>query len=48
MPGYFKPFHFISMLEYIHEGHYASQDFQRYLQQRFVELKAKGIEPDVW
>lgn len=48
MPGYFKPFHFISMLEYVHDGHYAKQDFQRYLQARFADLKAKGIEPDVW
>ncbi|MGE3628103.1 MAG: thioredoxin family protein [Hyphomicrobiales bacterium] len=48
MPGYFKPFHFISMLEYVHEGQYAKLDFQRYLQARFADLRAKGIEPDVW
>lgn len=48
MPGYFKPFHFISMLEYVHDGHYAKLDFQRYIQARFADLKAKGIEPDVW
>lgn len=48
MPGYFKPFHFISMLEYVHDEHYKKEEFQRYLQGRFADLKAKGIDPDVW
>jgi len=47
MPGYFKPFHYLSGLEYVAEGHYASQPFQRYLQQKFAVLEAKGITPDV-
>lgn len=48
MPGYFKPFHFISMLEYVHDGRYRDVEFQRFLQERFAKLKAKGIDPDVW
>lgn len=31
MPGYFRPFHFISMFEYVYEKRYAHQDFQRYI-----------------
>lgn len=48
MPGYFKPFHFISMLEYVNEDHYKTENFQRFLQGRFAKLKEKGIDPDVW
>lgn len=48
MPGYFKPFHFMSMLEFVNEGHYRTSHFQRYLQDKFAELKKKGIDPDVW
>jgi thioredoxin-related protein len=48
MPGYFKPFHFISMLEYVNDGHYRNENFQRFLQARFKTLKAKGIDPDIW
>jgi thioredoxin-related protein len=32
MPGYFRPFHFISMFEYVAEKRYAKgQEFQRYI-----------------
>lgn len=48
MPGYFKPFHFISMLEYVNEGRYRDIEFQRFLQERFAKLREKGIDPDVW
>lgn len=48
MPGYFKPFHHISMFEYVKKEGYKDQVFQRFLQDRFKELKAKGIKPDVW
>ena len=48
MPGYFKPFHFMSMLEFVNEGHYRTTHFQRYLQDKLAELRTKGIDPDVW
>jgi len=48
VPGYFKPFHYLASLEYVGEGHYLDQPFQRYLQAKFTELEAKGIKPDVW
>ncbi|MDA7947077.1 MAG: thioredoxin family protein [Hyphomicrobiaceae bacterium] len=48
MPGYFKPFHFMSTLEYVNEGHYRTTNFQRYLQAKFKKLKEQGKDPDVW
>lgn len=48
MPGYFKPFHFLSMFQYVKEEAYKSQNFQRYLQDKFKDMQAKGIDPEVW
>lgn len=48
MPGYFKPFHYISALEYVALGHHADQPFQRYLQDKLAALAAEGIDPAVW
>ncbi len=48
MPGYFKPFHFMSGLEYVASGAFDGQPFQRYLQDKFERLQEQGIDPDVW
>lgn len=48
MPGYFKPFHFISMFEYVADDHYAEEGFQRFLQTRFDRLEEEGKKPDLW
>lgn len=48
MPGYLKPFHFISLLEFVNDGGYTSQSFQQYLQDKFQSLKQQGIKPKVW
>ena len=48
LPGYLKPFHYLSSLEYVVTGEHARQPFQRYLQDKFADLAAKGIDPDVW
>lgn len=49
MPGYFKPFHFVSMFEYVAEEKYqGSEGFQRYLQEKFQRYEAEGKKPDVW
>lgn len=48
MPGYFKPFHFISMFEFVNDKLYESTTFQRYLQEKFAALEAKGMKPEVW
>lgn len=48
LPGYFKPFHFLSMLEYVHEGKFEGQHFQRFLQDKFKKMEAEGKKPEVW
>ena len=48
MPGYLKPFHYLSSLEFVAEKKFEEQTFQRYLQDKFAELEAQGIDPDVW
>ncbi len=48
MPGYFKPFHFMSMFEYVAGDHHADQGFQRFLQDRFERLEEEGKKPDLW
>jgi thioredoxin-related protein len=48
MPGYFKPFHFVSMFEYVGEDRYGDLPFQRFLQERFEHLEQKGEKPDLW
>ncbi len=48
IPGYFKPFHFLSMFEFVAEKKYDEMPFQRYLQTKFKALEEKGIKPDVW
>jgi thioredoxin-related protein len=48
MPGYFKPFHFISMYEFVAEERYGDQVFQRYLQEKFERYEEEGKVPDLW
>ncbi len=48
MPGYFKPFHFLSMFEFVAAEAYRTQNFQRFLQDKFAEYEARGIDPNVW
>ena len=48
LPGYLKPFHYLSSLEYVVAGEYKNQSFQRYLQDKFEALQEQGIDPDVW
>jgi thioredoxin-related protein len=48
LPGYLKPFHYMSSLEYVAKDIYKEMSFQRYLQAKFAELAEQGISPDVW
>lgn len=48
LPGYLKPFHYLSALEYVATGAHRDQPFQRFLQDKFAALRAQGIDPDVW
>ncbi|MGB0749693.1 MAG: thioredoxin family protein [Magnetospiraceae bacterium] len=48
MPGYFKPYHFISMFEYVKKDRYTSQHFQKYIDEKFRALREKGEDVIVW
>ena len=48
MPGYFKPFHFITMFEYVKESAYKDQHFQKYLMAKGQRLRDQGIEVNLW
>ena len=49
MPGYFKPFHFDTMMHFIAEDAYKDGgDFQRYLDERARKLRADGKDVDIW
>lgn len=42
MPGYFRPFHFISMFEYVHGKLYDRMDFQRYIVEKAGATRGSG------
>jgi len=49
MPGYFKPFHHMTVLEYVaSDGYLDEPNFQRWLQARADRLRAEGQEVTVW
>ena len=49
MPGYFKPFHFRTMLEYVADGHYETgKQFQDFINERAAALRARGEKVDIW
>ena len=48
MPGYFKPFHYASALEYVTTGGYHDAGFQRFTRARFEQHEADGKHPSLW
>ena len=48
MPGYFKPFHFINMFQYVREKAYTKQHFQKYIQAKAEEMRKQGKKVDIW
>ncbi len=48
MPGYFKPFHFHTMLHFVSSDAYDGGDFQRYIDERAAKLRAEGKQVDIW
>jgi thioredoxin-related protein len=48
LPGYFKPFHFVSMFEYVYVKGYETQPFQRWLQDKARKMQAEGKEVELW
>lgn len=45
--GYFRPFHFLSMFEFVYEKQYERTSFQAYLREKLAALSAKGLKPEV-
>ncbi len=48
MPGYFKPFHFRTMLEHVAGGHFKTKHFQEYVNERAKALRDKGKKVKIW
>lgn len=48
LPGYLKPFHYASSLEYVVMDQYKTLPFQRFVQARAERLEAEGVEVDLW
>ncbi len=49
MPGYFKPFHFLSHYEYVATKGYAKEpNFQRWIQAKAEHMEAEGKEIRLW
>lgn len=42
MPGYFRPFHFVSMFEYVRERRYENQHFQKYIAEKVQAYRQQG------
>jgi thioredoxin-related protein len=45
MPGYFRPFHFAAIHEFVHDKRYEDTDFQAYLLERRELVEERGLEP---
>ncbi len=48
LTGYWKPFHFETVLHFVHSGSYKNENLQHYLSNRLEALKGKGEEVKVW
>jgi thioredoxin-related protein len=48
LPGYLRPFHYMTSLEYVTTGAYKEQSLQRFLRDKIQHLEEQGISPDVW
>ncbi len=48
MPGYFRPFHFLTMFQYVREKGYAEGDFRAFLEAKVGALKAAGKPLPSW
>lgn len=48
LTGYWKPFHFETVLHFVHSGSYKNDNLQTYLAARLQKLKAMGKKVKVW
>ena len=46
--GYLRPFSFMTMFQFVAEGHHKDENFQRFLQDKSDELKAAGQSTKSW
>ncbi|VFN07450.1 MAG: Thioredoxin-related protein [Candidatus Kentron sp. G] len=47
MPGYFRPFHFARMFEYVRGRHYEKLHFQKYIAKKAKEMREAGQAVDM-
>ena len=48
MPGYFRPFHFLTMFQYVREKGYEAGDFRAFLKTKVAAYKTKGRAVPSW
>jgi thioredoxin-related protein len=48
MPGYFKPFHFINMFQFVQEKAYQTTHFQKYIQAKADRMREQGKAVKIW
>ncbi len=48
MAGYFRPFHFLTMFEFVHQSAYRDTDYQRFLLAKIEAMQRKGIKVEMW
>ena len=48
MPGYFRPFHFLAMFEFVREEGYMDRDFAPWLEERLARARAEGVDVESW
>lgn len=48
MPGYLKPFHFLTMYQYVNERAYEQEKFGVYAKKKIAALKTIGKSPENW
>ena len=48
LTGYWKPFHFETVLHFVHSGSYKNENLQNYLSNRVEGLKKSGAKVKIW
>ena len=48
MAGYFRPFHFYAMFQYVAEKAYEAGSFRPFLQSRYETMTASGVDVEAW
>ncbi len=48
LTGYWKPFHFETVLHFVHTGSYKNENLQSYLSNRVKDMKKNGKQVELW